>query len=129
MYNLSTTKLLFQLKQNYKSLSWAILILILSISSIKTSDSIEEILIPHSDKLIHMFLYTIFSFLLLVENKKSKRIFIRLLFALFYGILMEIFQHYFTTHRSMEFYDILANLSGILICLLFYNKFSNKLKL
>lgn len=129
MNNSFTAKLFLSLKQNYKSIFWAFLILVLSLSHIDTSDSIKEFIIPHSDKLVHIFLYTVFSFLLLLENKKGKGIFIRLPFALFYGILMELFQHYFTLHRSMEFYDILANLSGIFIGLLFYTKLNKKLKL
>ena len=129
MDNSITTKSFLLLKNNYKSISWAFFILVLSLSHIDTSDPLEEFFIPHSDKLVHIFLYTVFSFILLLENKKSKGIFIRLPFALFYGILMELFQHYLTTHRSMEIYDILANLSGIIIGMLFYKKISKKLKL
>ncbi len=123
------TKLFIQVKQNYKSLIWAIIILVLSVARLNTSDTIKELLIPHSDKLVHIFLYTIFSFLLLLENKKSKGIFIRLLFAVFYGILMELFQQYFTTYRSLEIKDILANFSGVMIGLLLFISLSKKLKL
>ncbi|RLD84820.1 MAG: hypothetical protein DRJ10_00165 [Bacteroidetes bacterium] len=123
-----TTKLLLPLKQNYKSLFWAIIILFLSVARFNTSDTIKELLIPHSDKLVHIFLYTIFSFLLLLENKKSKGIFIRLLFSLFYGILMELFQQYFTTYRSFEVTDILANFSGSIIGSLLFKIFNKKLK-
>lgn len=128
MQNLLTSKLFLLLKNNYKSISWALLILGLSLSHINTPVTIKQFFIPHSDKFVHIFLYTIFSLLLLVENKKSNRINIRLLFALFYGILMEFFQHFLTTHRSMEFYDILANFSGILIGFLLYVKLLKKLK-
>ena len=123
-----TTKLLLPLKQNYKSLFWAIIILFLSVARFNTSDTIKELLIPHSDKLVHIFLYTIFSFLLLLENKKSKEMFIRLLFSLFYGILMELFQQYFTTYRSFEVTDILANFSGSIIGSLLFKIFNKKLK-
>ena len=118
-------KLLVIFKQNYKSLIWAIFILVLSVVRFNTSDSVKELLIPHSDKLVHIFLYTVFSLVLLVENRKNKGMFLRLVFALFYGILMELFQQYFTAYRSMEVLDILANFIGLIFGLLLF-KILNK---
>ncbi len=117
------------IKQNYKSIVWAIIILILSVFRINTSDSIKEYLVPHSDKLVHIFLYTVFSFLLLIETEKSKQKYICLLYAFLYGVLMELFQHYFTIYRSFELYDILANTTGVLVGFLIYKQVKQKLNL
>ncbi|RLD75344.1 MAG: hypothetical protein DRJ10_15445 [Bacteroidetes bacterium] len=116
-------------KSNYKSLAWAGIILFLSIFHIKTPNSVKEIIIPHFDKIVHLGLYTILSFLLLFENKKSNPIYIRLLFAIFYGILMELFQHFFTNYRSMEIFDIVANTCGVFFGYFLFYLLQNKLKL
>jgi len=114
------------LKQNYKSISWAIIILIASLSHITPPDALKDRLIPHSDKIIHIGIYAIFSFLLLWDNKKSKGINLRLLLAFLYGVLMELLQYLLTDYRSMEFDDVVANLIGVLTGLFFYNKLKNK---
>jgi len=123
MYKIIATKSYSIFKQNIKSICWATIILILSLFHVNTPGSIKEYIIPHSDKLVHIFLYAVFSFLLLIESKKSKRNYIRLLFAIFYGIFMELFQHFLTIHRSLELLDIFANFSGVLFGLFLYSKF------
>ncbi len=120
-------KALKSIKLHYKSIFWALLILILSVVRLNTSNSVKEFLIPHSDKLVHIFLYTVFSILLLMENKKSKRNYFRLLFAISYGIVMELFQHYFTLYRSFELLDILANSTGVLFGFFLYKKLNLQL--
>ena len=117
------------LKENYKSILWGIIIFILSIFKLSTASIIEDKLIPHSDKLVHLFLYTLFSFLLLIENKKSKRNIFLLLFAIIYGILMELLQHFFTSYRSFEFYDILANSFGAILGFILFTQIRTKLQL
>ena len=122
-------KLLNYSKTNYKSIIWASIILFLSVFHIKTPSTVKEIIIPHFDKIVHFAWYTILSFLLLYENKKSNPIYIRLLFAIFYGVLMELFQHFFTTYRSMEILDIAANTSGAFFGYFLFLQYKKRLKL
>jgi len=76
--------------------------------------------IPHIDKWIHMFVYGVFAYLLLVGGS-IRRGDLRLhhyAFAIFlatgYGIGMEILQ-YFSKERSFEWMDMAANLLGALV--------------
>lgn len=124
--NKTQTGIAFFIKQNYKSLTWAIIIAIASLAHITPPDALKDKLIPHSDKIIHIGIYAIFSFLLLWDNKKSKAINLRLLLAFLYGALMEILQYLLTDYRSMEFDDVIANTIGVFIGLFFFNKLKNK---
>ncbi len=45
----------------------------------------------------------------------------------FYGILMELLQTLLTSYRSSEWYDVLANTSGIIFAVFFLKVFENKL--
>ena len=73
--------------------------------------------IPYFDKYVHASLYFVLYFLLLRSLKKFNiRIyFIAILLCIGYGISIEIFQHFFTSDRHFEVYDILANSSGTII--------------
>lgn len=51
--------------------------------------------------------------------RKSFRI---LLWSLFYGILIEVFQELFTAARSADVLDVMANLVGSLIGIVFFQK-------
>ena len=124
--NKTQTGIAFFIKQNYKSLTWAIIILIASLAHITPPDVLKDRLIPHSDKIIHVGIYAIFSFLLLWDNKKRKAINLHLLLAFLYGALMEILQYLLTDYRSMEFDDVIANTIGVFTGLFFFNKLKNK---
>lgn len=117
------------LKQNYKSIIWATIILIASLSRISTPDILKDNLIPQSDKLVHIAIYTIFSFLLLLENPENKGKYLRLLLAFIYGVLMEILQYLLTDYRSMELNDVIANMVGVFFGLFLYKKLKPKIKL
>lgn len=68
------------------------------------------ILIP-PDKITHFLMYFLLSFFLQKEYSRNDKTFI---FAVSYGILMEIIQ-FFIPYRSFEFFDILANSLGAAI--------------
>jgi VanZ family protein len=80
------------------------------------------------DKVVHFFLYFIQSslFLLVGTYKISTNLLRRkhILFTLFYslllGIAIEIIQQYCIVGRSGDFYDVLADLIGILLGLCFF---------
>lgn len=107
--------------------AWIVTITLLSLISTKnlTKFSVEIIGI---DKLIHIFIYLILSFLLawgLKKTVKYKKLSLKMLAAVFlftslYGLSMEIAQKLMTTGRNFEYYDIIANIIGSLIGVLFF---------
>ena len=127
------------LKKYFKSIVWIVIILIISLSKIKTNEEINSLDLP-LDKIAHFFMYFILTILILWDtnfkkskNKKSK-ILITLLFINLYGIFIEVLQLKLTTYRSAEFLDFIANFSGSLIAAIsfyinyFYNIYSKILK-
>lgn len=99
--------------------------------SITSGKSISTILplfnFPYMDKIIHMFLYFILSITILAslirssKTKKTDHIIITFIWVVSYGMLMEVFQFYFTQTRSAEILDILANTIGCIFAMLFYS--------
>lgn len=69
------------------------------------------------DKIYHFVAYALFALLLYnYLNAVSIRnsFFFTILFASFYGILMEILQNLLTEYRVSDIYDIIANFFGII---------------
>ena len=83
----------------------------------------QEIPIPNKDKYVHFLFYFIFvSLWYLFLNKKnpnSKNKIVVLSSAIGFGILMEICQGLFTTTRTPDILDVLANSIGAIFGLLF----------
>lgn len=134
MNNLIRSKIMFNLiniiMKFWKAISWGILIIVLSMMS---SSSIEKIAIfkfRHIDKVVHFCLYFVFTIFLIsgfkrnnynVYLKPARLIIIILIFTSF-GILMEIFQLEFTTTRSAELLDFVADAVGGIAAVLVYQK-------
>ena len=78
--------------------------------------------IPYADKITHFTFYLVFAFagcLSLRERTSgnlglNKTLIIVLIFAILYGILIEVLQYTITTDRMAEFGDVLANTLGAL---------------
>ncbi len=113
---------------------WIVIITVLSLSSFKDFDT-QGINIPHLDKLVHFLFYffaAILGVLLIREQTKGhlnlyRSISISTLFAIVYGIVIEVIQNTFIQYRSGESYDVLANSIGAffgagLIIILFSGK-------
>ena len=114
------------------ALLWTVLITILSL--ITVGDIGGSITLPNKDKMVHFVFYFVFV-LLWFHVKKSPHNYKKIsvvvfLIAIGYGILMELFQSVFTTTRTADIFDVLANSSGALAGLLFINyAFVNKTQL
>ena len=111
-------KLLFILKKLHFpllfSLLWTGVILFLSLAKMPEDDTIK-IEIPHLDKIVHFFMYFIYTCILLMEWKKKGNKLVTLLtisYAILFGILMEFLQMKFFTYRTGEFFDVLFNSLG-----------------
>ena len=108
---------------------------ILTIFSLKETDDLQEILIPFSDKALHILAYIVLTILwscyafLIRPNIKPIRNFVILFVGLMlYGMIIEVLQSEITVTRSMEYKDLIANFLGIMIGMLIFNYFI-KLKL
>ncbi|WP_344927128.1 VanZ family protein [Aquimarina addita] len=91
--------------------------------------SLGKIIIPGniavqgSDKIGHLlayFVFTIIWFLFFFYSERQKRRFFESLWisslaGFLYGILMEFCQAIFTDYRSPDWYDFIANTSGIIL--------------
>jgi len=117
------SKIQIFIKKYYKSLLWAIIILYLSLANINENETIKVLLFPFSDKIAHLTVYAILSFLILYDRSKKKKLLFPFIVSVFYGILMELLQYSLTTYRSFEVADMIANTIGAIIGLLFYKKF------
>ena len=82
------------------------------------------------DKVVHIGAYATLtmSWLLYFGNKNNLRkyAFLTALFVLIYGIIIEVIQGTITANRQADLYDILANLVGILIAMIFFSKILQK---
>ena len=79
---------------------------------------------PYSDKLAHVLLHFGLTFIWLCHfflgdqcHFSSKMVLLVLSICFFYGILIEAFQHWFTSTRNFDVFDIIANGIGDLIAL------------
>ena len=79
------------------------------------------------DKVGHLVFYGILTFLIAygfykVKNQfiNKKTLFIALIISSVYGICMEIMQYSFFPNRYFEILDIIANISGSIVGILFF---------
>jgi VanZ family protein len=116
-------------KSLWPALLWALFILIIC--------GIPGHRLPHvnfwqwlkPDKVVHLFVYAILSYLLIrgfIKQKKFSGLknspgLSAVIFSIFYGVLIEVLQEYVFIDRSGEFFDALANSIGALIGLLCFN--------
>lgn len=95
--------------------------------------------IPHMDKIVHFVFYSVMVFTgyFAIKDELKNRFLSKeilsgiVLFAIVYGIIIEVLQYVFTTNRHGDIWDVLANSLGAIIGsfavrLLFYRKRSLK---
>ena len=112
------------------ALLWTCIVTVLSLVSIGNVG--KSISIPNKDKYVHFTFYFIFVivwFLFANRTNISKKIkWIVLISAIGYGILMEIFQGIFTSTRTPDIMDVIANSIGAITGLLFITLILKKYK-
>jgi len=87
------------------------------------------------DKIGHLLAYFVFAivwFLFFFYSKKQNKTFYQSvfrasLFGFVFGILMEILQATLTSYRNPDWYDVLANTTGIIFALITLKLLKNKL--
>ena len=104
---------------------WVLGITTLSLAQLN-GDSLGIELFTGFDKLVHASFYFGFTFLLSLGFVEYKRVELNVKQLVWIGILaasyvlfIEYLQQELTTSRQAEFYDILANLTGTLVAVLF----------
>lgn len=114
------------------AITWTLIITVLSLVSF---NSVPKVYITGNDKLIHFLFYAILVVLLSFAINKSyfkmNHHLLIVLFAIFYGIVIEVLQNLLTKNRQADFYDAVANSLGAVvgfICVYcIKNKIFNKL--
>ena len=84
--------------------------------------------VTHLDKWQHCFAYFVLSisWLIVFYKKKKKRLVV--VCCILLGVIIEISQNTLTSYRTGDFYDVIANSLGVLLGLLVFNKFSEKIE-
>lgn len=109
----------------FKSGVWMLCVLVLSVLPGSSLDSVSSMLFPHFDKIVHFGMYFTMTVLVLQAFRKVRISFLQSAIYTFfisfaYGLLMEFFQEIFTRKRTGEIWDLLANLSGIILAILIF---------
>jgi VanZ family protein len=119
------------LKKNKFSVIIALIILYLSLANSHTFDEVSFLDFPFTDKLVHFAMYFGFMSVIILENRKTlvnvRKLLLVALIPLSYGILMEIFQALFTSTRTASIYDVMSNLSGIIVSVLLWQLVKSKI--
>lgn len=98
------------------SIGWAIILLFLLLSP---RSQLPQTTVNGLDIIVHFLLYSIFSFLLIRDQKAfynilgSKTLWTSIFISLFYGTILELIQP-LVADRTTEFSDFLANFTGAL---------------
>lgn len=123
------------LRYFWPAMAWTFIILV---ASGIPGNAIPEILTFWDwlgpDKIVHLLMYGVLTFLLLLAFKKQSTFLLlknfAVIFALTYGIVlglvMEVMQQYIFIGRSGNIYDFIANTLGCLAGLVAFNIFLNK---
>jgi VanZ family protein len=83
--------------------------------------------IPNFDKMVHAILFFVFTLLLnfgfIKQNGRLKRFnyWVSLFIGIAYGAFTEIFQHLYISGRFGEFWDFVANLTGVIAAILVFH--------
>ena len=113
------------LQENSFIIASIVTVIILCLSLIKLPQA--DIKISNIDKVYHSIAYfTLAIAWLIVYYKKPNKKYIIVICCIIFGIVIELLQNKITVHRTGDYYDILANSSGVLFALLIFNLISKK---
>ncbi len=113
----------------------SLLIVFLTIISLKESDGLPSDLIPFLDKVLHISAYILLTVLwskyatkLSPKTNLNRNLSVVVILLTVYGIVIEVLQSRLTTTRISEIGDIMANLLGIVFGIIIF-KYINKHKI
>lgn len=130
------------LKNFWKTMAWAVLIVILSCLPEDNIPSPEWDILPYQDKILHLIFYCILSLFFIrayqIQYKKSLAnpdvVLISLAFILVFGTILEIIQDKFIQSRNGEIMDLVFDMIGLVLALIllylinYFKKYSHNLK-
>jgi len=112
----------------YKSIIVFFLILFASTIPANEVEKVSWFSIPNLDKLIHLGMYFLLTFVMIYDKLKIKPeksfkniILISGIFSISIGGILEILQTYLTSSRSGEFLDFLFNTAGAVCAILLWS--------
>lgn len=101
---------------------------------LENANNIPQIQIPNIDKVVHATFHFVFTSLWFLYFKKTwnstknyKLLAMSFVGSFLFGITIELMQLYFTTTRSADVFDVLANTTGALLAIIsisILNKFT-----
>lgn len=113
------------MERNYFFYIAVILTIVITTGSLISYNRNPVIATHISDKSVHVFGYFLLALSWLLTYKfKAKQLKISVLISiivLVYGIIIEALQGTLTDNRQLDFYDIFANLIGIIVAFVFFN--------
>ena len=119
-------KLFDKINIKYFAIIYSIIIVIISLIPIQ--ESTPRFKLFEIDKLFHFTIYLVFVILWgLVFSIKNLSLIRLLLFSIIFGITLEFFQDLLPFERYFDFYDILANMAGVIIGIIILRFYKKKL--
>ncbi|MFP4556599.1 MAG: VanZ family protein [Bacteroidales bacterium] len=120
----------------WKSITWALLILLACLLPSSSINKIADFSVPHFDKVVHFGIFFILTILLISDYNRmtdsrisySQKLLASALIVFAYGLAIELLQYFTIPSRSFETYDILANAIGIVSGLANYKPISRLTK-
>lgn len=111
------------LKNFWKTIAWAVIIVILSCMPADNIQSQRWNILPHQDKILHLIFYGILSLFFIrayqIHYKKavlnSAVFIISLAFIVTFGMILEIIQEKFIQSRSGEIMDLVFDMIGLIL--------------
>ncbi|MDO6800991.1 VanZ family protein [Wenyingzhuangia sp. 1_MG-2023] len=111
-----TIKNLLEHSSLFLAIGFSVLIMVLSLVKLQRLPNFGTY--EHSDKVKHLFAYSILSFFWLLScqfGKVKVKSLHLILMIIGYGVIIEVLQSSLTTYRTGDLLDILANSMGILL--------------
>ncbi len=115
----------------FAAIGWTLLVFLLCLVSFNELPSVK---IKAADKYVHFtfhFVFTLLWFLYLkIDAKSTFQTISRIVFfSVFFGVLIEVAQQFFTESRSADIFDVLANFTGALSAAILVLIFDSRRKL
>ncbi|MCL5126878.1 VanZ family protein [Algibacter sp. L4_22] len=113
-------KLLLVLKKS--ALVFAVIYtIVLSAACLMSLKDMPKVNVSNGDKIFHFGAYAVFvvlwygAFIFNIKFEKMRALLSATVFAVVFGIVVEVLQGTMTDYRSMDIYDVIANTSGALL--------------
>jgi len=121
------------IKSYYKSLLWAIVIIVLLLIPGNKFPHNKLINIPHLDKIVHCILFMVLAYIMIFDTwflKKKleiRHITIIFIISIAFAGSTEIYQYYLIEFRTGSIFDFMADVLGILIASIIFRYMGNSI--